>query len=81
MSNNENPNVRKRSTPQECCDESELEKKKGCTAQKEMSLVEQRDAPALAVHTVILFEGHRDPVSNNDQERVSPLSAIRSAIR
>jgi hypothetical protein len=58
-----------------------LEKKKGCTAQKEISLVEQREAPALAVHTVILFERHRDPVPNNERKRVSPLSAIRSAIR
>jgi hypothetical protein len=56
-----------------------LEKKKGCTAQKETGLVEQREAPALAVHTVILFEGHRDPVPNNEQKRVSPLSAIRAA--
>jgi hypothetical protein len=58
-----------------------LEKKKGCTAQKEISLVEQREAPALAAHTLILFGGHRDPVPNNKQKRVSPLSAIRSAIR
>jgi hypothetical protein len=58
-----------------------LDKKKGCTAQKEISLVEQREAPALAAHTVILFENHRDPVPNKEQKRVSPLSAIRSAIR
>ena len=35
-----------------------------------MSLVEQREAPALAAHTVILFENHRDPVPNNEQNQV-----------
>jgi hypothetical protein len=48
-----------------------LEKKKGCTAQKEIGLVEQREAPALAAHTVILFENHRDPVPNNEQKSVA----------